>query len=67
MKAVVFFRNFDAIGAMVLLTSSKKIELGSCVCAQIEALEAQNGLRDPDNGRDLSKRRKNLSKTTQNS
>ena len=37
---VFFFCNFDAIGAMVLLISSKLIELESCAWAQIEALEA---------------------------
>ena len=30
---------FDAIGAMVLLISSKQIKLESCACAQIEAFE----------------------------
>ena len=40
MKVVVFFCIFDAIGAMVLLISSKQIELEGCACAQIEALES---------------------------
>ena len=40
MKVVVFFGIFDAIGAMVLLISSKQIELEGCACAQIEALES---------------------------
>ena len=40
MKVVIFFCIFDAIGAMVLLISSKQIELEGCACAQIEAHEA---------------------------
>ena len=48
MKVVVFFCIFDAIAAMVLLISSKQIELEGCACAQIEALEDWNGWIYPD-------------------
>ena len=63
MKEVVFFGIFYAIGAMVLLISPKPIELESCACAQIEALEGCNGLTDSVDALDLLKRSKNLSKT----
>ena len=39
---VDFFAHFSQIGAMVLLISPEQIELESCACAQIEALEEGN-------------------------
>ena len=39
MKVVVFFGIFGTICAMVLLISPERIELESCACAQIEALD----------------------------
>ena len=38
-RAVAFFALFSRIGAMVLLISPKDIQLESCACDQIEALE----------------------------
>ena len=38
-KVVLIFAIFEAICAMVLLISLKRIELESCACAQIEAHE----------------------------
>ena len=63
MKEVVFFGIFYAIGAMVLLISPKPIELESCACIQIKALEGWNGLTDSVDALDLLKRSKNPSKT----
>ena len=48
MKVVVIFGIFDAIGAMVLLISPKRIELEGCACAQIKALEERNSCLHPD-------------------
>ena len=62
MKEVVFFGIFYAIGAMILLISPKPIELESCACAQIKALERWNELKDSVDALDLLKRSKNLSK-----
>ena len=39
MKVVVIFVIFGIICAMVLVISPERIELESCACAQIEALE----------------------------
>ena len=39
MKVVVTFGIFGTIFAMVLLISPERIELESCACAQIEALD----------------------------
>ena len=36
------FTLFSQIGVMVLLISPEQIELGSCACAQINALEEEN-------------------------
>ena len=63
MKEVVFFGIFYAIGAMVLLVSSKSIELEGCACAQINALEGWNRLTDPNDALDLLTRSKNPSNT----
>ena len=63
MKEVVFFGIFYAIGAMVLLISPKSIELESCACIQIKALEGRNGLTDSVHALDLLKRSKNPSKS----
>ena len=38
-KVVVLFGVFGKIGVMVLLISPEQIELESCACAQIEALD----------------------------
>ena len=48
MKVVVILGIFDAIGAMVLLISPKRIELEGCACAQIKALEERNSCLHPD-------------------
>ena len=39
MKVVVIFVIFGIICAMVLVISPERIELESCACAKIEALE----------------------------
>ena len=53
-----FFAFFSQIGAMVVLTSSEKIGLESCACAQIEALEEWNCWFYPDDAGDSSEREK---------
>ena len=42
MKKVVIFVIFGATDAMVLVITSKRIELVGCACAQNEALGEQN-------------------------
>ena len=42
MIVVAIFAFFPQIGAMVLLISPEQIELESCACTQIEALEEGN-------------------------
>ena len=44
---------------MVLLISSERFELESCVCAQIKALEEGNWWLYPDDAGDLSERGSN--------
>ena len=53
-KVVVIFDIFGAIDAMVPPISPKRIALGSCACAQIEALEEWNRWLYPDDAGDLS-------------
>ena len=54
-----FFALFSQICAMVLLISPEHIELESCACAQIKALEERNRLLHLDDAEDLSKRGRN--------
>ena len=56
---VAFIAIFSQTGAMVLLISPKQIELESCACAQIKALEERNRLLHLDDAEDLSKRGRN--------
>ena len=56
---VDFFAHFSQIGAMVLLISPEQIELESCACAQIEALEEGNRWFYLDDAGDLSERGRN--------
>ena len=56
---VAIFALFSEIGAMVLLITPERIELESCACAQIEALEKGNRWLYPDDARDLSERGEN--------
>ena len=58
-KVVLIFAIFEAICAMVLLISPERIELESCACAQIEALEEWNRWLYPDDAGDLSERGRN--------
>ena len=58
-KVVVIFGIFGAIDAMVLPISPKRIALGSCACAQIEALEEGNRWIHPDDYWNLSERGRN--------
>ena len=53
---VAFFALFSEIGAMVLLISLEQIELESCACARIEALEEENKWDYQDNAGDLPAR-----------
>ena len=57
---VAFFALFSQIGAMVLLLSPERIELESCACAQIGALEKWNGWFYPDDVGDSSERGRNM-------
>ena len=50
---------FSQIGAMVLLISSERIELESCACAQIKALEEGNRWLYLYDAGDLSERGRN--------
>ena len=50
---------FSQTGAMVLLISPKQIELESCACAQIKALEESNRLLHLVDAEDSSKRGRN--------
>ena len=54
---VVFFALYSQIG--VMLISPEQIELESCACAQIEALEEGNGWIYLDYAMDLSERGRN--------
>ena len=56
---VAFIAIFSQTGAMVLLISPKQIELESCACAQIKALEERNRLLHLDDAEDLSKTGRN--------
>ena len=55
------FAHFSQIGAMVLLISSEQIELESCACAQIKALEEGNRWLYLNDAGDLSSRGGNAS------
>ena len=57
---MAFIAIFSQTGAMVLLISPKQIELESCACAPIEALEEWNGLLNQDDAWDLSERGRNV-------
>ena len=56
---VTFFALFSQIGAMVLLISPEQIELESCTCAQIKALEEVNRRLYFDDTEDLFERGRN--------
>ena len=56
---VAFIAIFSQTGAMVLLISPKQIELESCACAQIKALEERNRLLHLGDAEDLSQRGRN--------
>ena len=56
MEMVVILVIFGANGATVLVITSEGIELESCACAQIEALEKWNCWFYPDDTGDLSER-----------
>jgi len=62
MKVVVIFGIFGTICAMVLLISPERTELESCACAQIEALDEQNGSLYPGDVWDLSEKGKYIVK-----
>ena len=51
---VDFFAHFSQIGAMVLLISPEQIELESCACIEIEALEDSDRWLYLDDTQDLS-------------
>ena len=53
---VAFFALYSQIGAMVLLISPTQIELESCACTQIEALEEGNKWLYSEFAGDLSER-----------
>ena len=53
---VAFLPFFSQIGAIVLQISLKRIELESCACTQINALEEGSVWFYPDDAGDLSKR-----------
>ena len=55
---MAIFALFSEIGAMVLLITPERIELESCACAQIEALEEWNCWFYPDDAGDSSEREK---------
>ena len=57
---VAFIAIFSQTGAMVLLISPKQIELESCTCAQIKALEERNNWLYPHDAEDLSERGRNV-------
>ena len=57
---MTFFALFSEIGAMVLLISPEQIELESCTCAQIKALEERNNWLYPHDAEDLSERGRNV-------
>jgi len=48
LMVVPFFAIFSKIGGMALFISPERIELESCVCAQIKALEEGNRWLYPD-------------------
>ena len=54
MKVVVILVIFGANGATVLVITSEQIELESCACAQIKALEEGNTWSYTNDGGDLS-------------
>ena len=56
---VAFIAIFSQTGAMVMLISPKQIELESCACAQIKALEERNRLLHLVDAEDSSKRGRN--------
>ena len=56
---VAFFALFSQIGAMVLLIPTERIELESCACTQIEALEEVNRWLFLDDAGDLLERGRN--------
>ena len=59
MIVVAIFAFFPQIGAMVLLISPERIELESCACTQIEALEEGNRWFYLDDAGYSSERRRN--------
>ena len=63
MKVVVIFAIFGTSCAMVLLISPERVELESCACAQIDALEEYNGWIYPGDAWELIQRGKNAGKT----
>ena len=50
---VAIFAPFAQIGVKVLLLTPERIELGSCACAHIEALDEGNRWEYQDNAGDL--------------
>ena len=56
MIVVAFLPFFSQIGAIVLQISLKRIELESCACTQINALEEGSVWFYPDDAGDLSKK-----------